>query len=41
VALRHLLDRPYPEIAEILGCSDEAARANVRAGLATLRERVR
>jgi RNA polymerase sigma factor (sigma-70 family) len=41
VALRHLLDRPYPEIAEILGCSEEAARANVRAGLATLRERVR
>jgi len=40
VALRHLLDRPYPEIAEILGCSEEAARANVRAGLATLRERV-
>lgn len=41
VALRHLLDRPYPEIAQILGCSEEAARANVRAGLATLRERVR
>ncbi len=41
VVLRHLLDRPYPEIAEILGCSEEAARANVRAGLATLRERVR
>ena len=40
VALRHLLDRPYPEIAEILGCSEEAARANVRAGLASLRERV-
>jgi RNA polymerase sigma factor (sigma-70 family) len=41
VTLRHLLDRPYPEIAEILGTSEEAARANVRAGLATLRERVR
>src|SRR5262245_53303519 len=40
VVLRHLLDRTYPEIAEILGCSEEAARANVRAGLATLRERV-
>src|SRR3954469_3945898 len=41
VVLRHLLDRPYPEIAEILGSTEEAARANVRAGLATLRERVR
>jgi RNA polymerase sigma factor (sigma-70 family) len=40
VVLRHLLDRPYPEIADVLGCSEEAARANVRAGLATLRERV-
>src|SRR3954466_10294395 len=40
VVLRHLLDRPYPEIAEILGSTEEAARANVRAGLATLRERV-
>src|SRR3954454_24142600 len=41
VVLRHLLDRPYPEIAEILGSTEEAARANVRAALATLRERVR
>src|SRR3954467_4323939 len=41
VVLRHLLDRPYPEIAEIFGSTEEAARANVRAGLATLRERVR
>jgi len=40
VVLRHLLDRPYPEIAEILGSTEEAARANVRAGLASLRERV-
>jgi RNA polymerase sigma factor (sigma-70 family) len=40
VVLRHVLDRPYDEIAEALGCSVEAARANVHAGLATLRERM-
>jgi RNA polymerase sigma factor (sigma-70 family) len=40
VVLRHVLDRPYEEIAEALGCSVEAARANVYAGLSTLRERM-
>lgn len=40
VVLRHVLDRPYDEIAETLGCSVEAARANVSAGLSSLRERV-
>ena len=40
VVLRHVLDRPYEEIAEGLGCSVEAARANVHAGLSALRERM-
>jgi RNA polymerase sigma factor (sigma-70 family) len=40
VVLRHALDRPYDEIAEVMGTSEEAARANVSAGLKTLRERV-
>jgi len=40
VVLRHVLDRPYGEIAEVLGCSEEAARANVSAGVRALRERV-
>ena len=37
VVMRHVLDRPYDEIAEVLDCSDEAARASVSAGLKTLR----
>jgi RNA polymerase sigma factor (sigma-70 family) len=37
VVQRHLLDRPYDEVAEIIGCSEEAARQNVRAGLQRLR----
>jgi RNA polymerase sigma factor (sigma-70 family) len=41
IVLRHVLDRPYDEIAEALGCSADAARANVRAGLANLREQMR
>jgi RNA polymerase sigma factor (sigma-70 family) len=41
VVLRHVFDRPYDEIAEALGCSEDAARANVSAGLKTLREKVR
>jgi RNA polymerase sigma factor (sigma-70 family) len=41
VVMRHVLDRPYEEIAEALECSDDAARANVSAGLKTLRERMR
>ena len=40
VVLRHVLDRPYDEIAEVLGSSVEAARASVHAGLTTLRERM-
>jgi RNA polymerase sigma factor (sigma-70 family) len=40
VVLRHVLDRPYDEIAEALGSSVEAARASVHAGLSTLRERI-
>lgn len=37
VALRYLADLPYAEIGARLGCSEAAARQNVRAGLATLR----
>jgi RNA polymerase sigma factor (sigma-70 family) len=37
VVQRHLLDRPYAEVAEIIGCSEEAARQSVRAGLQRLR----
>lgn len=40
VAQRYLLDRPYAEIASVIGCSEAAARQNVRAGLARLREEV-
>lgn len=38
VALRFGLDLPYVEIGRALGCTEGAARQNVRAGLATLRE---
>ena len=38
VLLRHAADRPYHEIAEVLECTEAAARQNVRAGLARLRE---
>lgn len=38
VAHRYLLQLPYAEIAVIVGCSEPAARQNVRAGLAALRE---
>lgn len=40
IALRYLGDLPYAEIAAILDCSEAAARQNVRAGLASLREEV-
>ena len=40
VVHRHVLDRPYDEIAELLGCSEDAARANVSAGVRNLRERL-
>jgi RNA polymerase sigma factor (sigma-70 family) len=35
---RYLHDLPFREIASIIGCSEPAARQNVRAGLATLRK---
>jgi RNA polymerase sigma factor (sigma-70 family) len=38
VVLRHVLDRPYDEIAEVLACSPDAARANVSQGTRRLRE---
>jgi RNA polymerase sigma factor (sigma-70 family) len=34
---RYLNDLPYAEIGRIVGCSEAAARQNVRAGLASLR----
>jgi RNA polymerase sigma factor (sigma-70 family) len=34
---RHVLDRPYPEIAVILGCTEEAARASVSEATRKLR----
>jgi RNA polymerase sigma factor (sigma-70 family) len=41
VVHRHVLDRPYAEIAEILGCSEAAARKNVSDGTKRLGERIR
>ena len=38
VVQRYLLDRPYAEVAAVIGCSEEAARQNVRAGLQRLRQ---
>ena len=38
VALRHGDDWDYGEIAEVLGCSEAAARQSVKAGLDRLRE---
>jgi RNA polymerase sigma factor (sigma-70 family) len=40
VTQRYLLDRPYAEIAQVIGCSEAAARQNVRAGLRRLRQEV-
>lgn len=40
VVQRYLLDRPYAEIAEVIGATEAAARQNVRAGLQRLREEV-
>ncbi len=34
---RYVNDLPYADIGRIVGCSEAAARQNVRAGLATLR----
>jgi RNA polymerase sigma factor (sigma-70 family) len=38
VVHRHVLDRSYGEVAEALGISEEAARANVYQGVKKLRE---
>lgn len=38
VVLRFVGDLPYAEIAVLVGCTEVAARQNVRAGLARLRE---
>ena len=38
VVHRHVLDRPYGEIAELMGCSEQTARANVYQGTKRLRE---
>jgi RNA polymerase sigma factor (sigma-70 family) len=40
IALRYLGDLPYADIGVALGCSEAAARQNVRAGLAALRQEV-
>ena len=40
VTLRYLGDLPYADIGVALGCSEAAARQNVRAGLAALRQEV-
>jgi RNA polymerase sigma factor (sigma-70 family) len=37
---RYLHDLPYRDIGAVIGCSEAAARQNVRAGLAALRQRV-
>jgi len=38
VVHRHVLDRSYADVADILGTSEEAARANVYQGVKRLRE---
>ena len=40
VVHRHLLDRPYAEIAEMMGTSEQTARANVYQGTKKLREMI-
>jgi RNA polymerase sigma factor (sigma-70 family) len=37
IALRFVADAPYPEIAKVMGTSEEAARRNVHEGLKRLR----
>ena len=41
VVHRHVLDRPYGEIAELMGTTEQTARANVSQGVKKLREMVR
>ena len=38
IVLRFVGDFPYRKIGDVVGCSEAAARQNVRAGLARLRE---
>ena len=38
VVARYVGDLPYSEVARVVGCTEPAARQNVRAGLARLRE---
>jgi DNA-directed RNA polymerase specialized sigma24 family protein len=38
---RHVLDRPYADIAEMMGTSEQTARANVYQGTKKLREMIR
>ena len=40
ITLRYLQDLDYPEIAQILGCSQESARANVYQAIRSLRLRL-
>jgi RNA polymerase sigma factor (sigma-70 family) len=37
VVLRHVMDRPYDEVAGVMGGNEEGARANVHQGLKRLR----
>lgn len=41
VVHRHVLDRPYAEIAELMGSTEQTARANVYQGLERLRRQIR
>lgn len=40
IVLRYVEDLPYRAIGEVIGCSESAARQNVRAGLTKLREEI-
>jgi RNA polymerase sigma factor (sigma-70 family) len=40
VACRFVLDLPYREVGEIVGCTESAARQNVRQAISTLRQEV-
>lgn len=40
VLLRHVTDLPHREIAEVIGCSEEAARRSLHEGMKKLREAV-
>lgn len=40
VVHRYVLDLPYEQVGEMMGCSAEAARANVHQGMRKLREEV-